>query len=263
MKVESSTRTLVAILIVAAAAIAFWMLLLSPKTKEKNELGTEAEGLRSTLAQAQAEVTAGEEAKRNFPKNYQQLVLLGKAVPAGDDTASLLVQMNTIANKSDNSFDSIELTSQSTGTEEGVPATTTEATPASPTEAEAALQPLGATVGTAGLGVMPYELLFTGSFFHIADFIKGFDSLVQTESPDLKVDGRLMTINGFSLSQSHSGFPRLEAHFSVNTYVAPPGQSLTASPESPLPTSEGEVEAGEESIETTEGTPSAYVGEAK
>jgi Tfp pilus assembly protein PilO len=262
MKVEGSTRTMVAILVVAAAAVAFWMLLLSPQMKEKDDLGTQAESLQSGLAQAQSEVTAGEQAKRRFPKNYRQLVLLGKAVPAGDDTASLIVQTNTIADASHNLLDGIEL-SATTGGETATASESTETV--NPTEAEAALVPLGATVGTAGLGVMPYNMLFTGNFFHIADFIHGINSLVKTESPDLSVDGRLMTINGFSLKESQSGFPNLEAHFSINTYVAPPGQGLTGSGEGAPTTAEGEVEGStEESSETSEGTLSASTtGEAQ
>ncbi len=54
---------------------------------------------------------------------------------------------------------------------------------------------------------MPYDMIFTGSFFHIADFIQGIDSLVQTENPELAVDGRLMTINGFSLEGKPLGLP--------------------------------------------------------
>ncbi len=259
MKVENSTRTLVAILVVVAAAVAFWMLLLSPKRKEADELSTRAEGLRSTLVQSQSEVAAAEKAKRQFPRNYRQLVVLGKAVPAGDETASLLVQMNTVSQVSGNSFDSIEL-----GTAEGTssPETSTAPSeaPTNATEAEAALLPLGATVGSAGLAVMPYNLIFTGNFFHIADFIKGIDSLVKTKDSNVKVNGRLMTINGFSLQESKAEFPFLQASFSVTTYVLPPGQALTAGASESSPT---EAEASAGTAETTSGTPSASVSEPR
>jgi Tfp pilus assembly protein PilO len=262
MKTASSTRTLVAILLVAVGAVAFWILLLSPKMRENSDLEGQAEVLRTALSQSQAEVAAAEDARRRFPKNYRQLVVLGKAVPIGADTASLLVQMNTVASKSDNTFDAIELAAEGSAESETAAATSGEAVPASPTEAEAALLPLGATIGPAGLGVMPYDLLFTGNFFHVADFIKGIDSLVRTHGSRVVVDGRLITVNGFSLSESHSGFPNLEAHFSVTTYVAPPGQGLTAAADASTPI--GEAAAGaEEAVETTEGTPSASVGEAK
>lgn len=266
MKTDTSKRTLIAIVGVVAAAIVFWILLISPKMKEKDELGTEAESLQVSLSQAQSEVAAAEGAKKRFPKNYRQLVLLGKAVPASDETASLLVQMNTVANKSKSELESIELNSTGGG-EAAAAAETTEgeaAPGATPTEAEAALLPLGATVGPAGFSVMPYELTFNGNFFSIADFINGIDSLVQTENPGLTVDGRLLTIDAFSMSQGTLGFPHLKANFAVNAYVAPPGQGLTGSSSiaGAATTTESEIEAGaEEETETTEGTPSADVSE--
>ena len=38
--------------------------------------------VEASLAQHQAEVAAAEEARKQFPVDYQQLVVLGKAVPA-------------------------------------------------------------------------------------------------------------------------------------------------------------------------------------
>jgi hypothetical protein len=96
--------------------------------------------------------------------------------------------------------------------------------------------PLGATVGPAGLAVMPYELTFKGDFFQLADFIKGLDSLVKTENERVAVNGRLMTIDSFSLKpDTNVGFPALEASFSISTYLTPPGEGVTggASPEAP------------------------------
>ena len=47
-----------------------------------------------------------------------------------------------------------------------------------PTEASAATLPIGATVGPAGLGVLPYSLQFTGDFFEIADLLERIDEQV-------------------------------------------------------------------------------------
>ena len=83
---------------------------------------------------------------------------------------------------------------------------------------------------------MPYSLTFTGSFFKIADFIKGLDSLVKTTNENVGVNGRLVTINAFSLGEDpESKFPDLQASFSVTTYLTPPSEGTTAgaSPEGP------------------------------
>jgi hypothetical protein len=75
---------------------------------------------------------------------------------------------------------------------------------------------------------MPYTLTFNGSFFHIADFIHGLDSLVKTKNAQVEVTGRLITINGFLLKpDSGKGFPYLEAEFTVTTFLVPPEQGVT------------------------------------
>ncbi len=249
MRASSSTRTVIAILAVLALAIAFWMLLLGPKREKSDELGLQAEQLQSKLAESESVVAAGEESRRDFPSNYQQLVVLGKAVPAGDESASLLIQLNHIADRSKLRFESLkvgtsdgsEATAAATpapeaegeGESEGEPAgeesASVPAAAVEPTETAASTLPIGATVGPAGLNVLPYDLTFSGSFFHVADFINGLDSLIHTENSKVAVDGRLVTVNGFALSGSpDGGFPKLEANFSVTTYLVPPNQGITA-----------------------------------
>ena len=119
-----------------------------------------------------------------------------------------------------------------TGEETGeVAAAPTSETSMTPTEAAASLLPLGAGIGPAGLAVMPYSLTFNGTFFHLADFLHGLDNMVQTKNDaSVTVDGRLLTINGFSLKGDQTtGFPDLEGSFSVTAFVTPPSSE---SPES-------------------------------
>ncbi len=235
---KSSGMTIGAMLVVAALAIAFWTLLLSPKREEAAKLATQVEQVESSLAQHEAEVTAAEEARKQFPVDYQKLVVLGKAVPAGDETASLLVQVSGIARRSHVKFKNISLSAEGESGE--APAETSAPTGASPTEAAASLLPLGATVGSAGIAVMPYTLTFEGSFFQVARFIKGLDSLVKTKNEEVAVDGRLITVDSFTLGSGEgegaaASTSTLSASFNVTTYVTPPEQGLAAgaSPSSP------------------------------
>lgn len=236
-KLSASNLTVVAVLAVVVLAIAFWSMALSPKREEARKLDAQVEQVKGSLAQHEAEIAAAEEARDDFPAEYQRLVVLGKAVPGDDDTASLLVQVNHIADHAGVRFSTLALSSEGSGetSETAVPAPEASGAPISPTEVAASTMPLGATVGPAGLGVMPYTLTFDGSFFQVADFIKGLDSLVKTQSEKVTVDGRLLTVNGFSLQAApKTGFPALQATFSVTTYLTPPGEGLTggASPES-------------------------------
>jgi Tfp pilus assembly protein PilO len=262
----NSNKAIIGMVVVAVLAAAFWILLLSPKREQASELASEVEGQQAALVQAQSQVTEATAAREEFPNDYRQLVVLGKAVPANDETASLLVELNRVADHAGVSFDSLQLSS--TGSEvapeaglapeaSATSAVTTSST-VPPTEAEAALLPLGATIGSAGLGVMPYNLVFTGNFFQVADFIHGVDSMVHTDKSEVGVDGRLVTLDGFSLTEGPSeGSTGLEATFAVTTYLVPPDQGLTAGATAASPATPVETAAP-----TTTGTPSSYSTES-
>ena len=222
-----------AMVLIAAVATLFWVLLLSPKREEAAKLQARVGRLESSLTQHRAEARAAEAARKSFPASYTHLVVLGKAVPGDSETASLLVQLNRIAAKAHVDFQSLTLNSSGGGSEASVPSPS--GGQVSPTEAAASLLPLGASIGPAGLAVMPYELTFEGSFFRIADFIEGLDKLVKTTNSNVAVDGRLITVDSFSLEPGAGGFPSLAASFTVTTYLTPPGQGLTggASPAGP------------------------------
>jgi Tfp pilus assembly protein PilO len=251
---KSTNSVIVAVLAVAVLAIAFWILLLGPKRDEASKLGADVEEAKASLTQHRAEVAQALAAREQFPVNYQQLVVLGKAVPGDDDTASLLVQLNRISERAGVSFQTLTLeategeapappapSAPEAPSTEGAASAGSAGAPASlvsPTEVAASTLPLGAAIGPAGLAVMPYALTFTGDFFHIADFIHGLDALVKTQNARVSVDGRLLTINGFSLAPApENGFPALEATFSVTTYLTPPEEGVTAgaTPGAPAP----------------------------
>ena len=241
---SSSNRLIASILVIATLAIGFWMLALGPKREKADQLGRQVDQLNVSLAEAESAAGEAAAARRSFPADYRQLVVLGQAVPAEDETSSLLVELNHIAAKSKVKFESIQLsgsgetaaapaatstppapTSPSTGSPSAVPASAS----IPPTEVAASLLPLGASIGPAGLAVMPYTLTFSGNFFHIADFISGLDSLVHANGSTVAVDGRLLTLDGFALNEeAEGGFPHLEASFSVTAYVTPPSQGITA-----------------------------------
>jgi Tfp pilus assembly protein PilO len=240
---SQSNRIIVAMLAVVALAIAFWMLLLSPKKEEVSKLDKQVVKQEQLLAAHQAEVQSGLAAQKAFPSAYRDLVVLGKATPADDDTASLIVQLSRISRESGVRFETFELNPASSGEAEtpepvAPPAPGETASFAAPTEVAASTMPIGASIGPAGLAVMPYTLKFKGNFFNVADFIHGLDSLVRSNNEKVEVTGRLVTINGFKLSEDTSKkFPALEGEFKVTTFLVPPEQGVTAgaTPTSPEP----------------------------
>lgn len=274
---KSSGRLIVSILVVVGLAVAFWALVISPKREEADRLGTEVEQLTSSVTAARSEVAAANAAKKSFPADYRQLVVLGQAAPAGDETASLLVELEGIAYAAGVKFNSIQL--ESSGSAEAAPtaapapapapeATSSEASGAvqaaatiPPTELAASLLPLGSSIGPAGLYVMPYTLEFSGGFFQITNFISAVDALVEPDEEEIAVDGRLITIGSIALSsgaEEDSG-SELAATLKVTTFLNPPGEGVTAgaTPSAPAPA------APETEAATTVSTPETSASSAE
>jgi len=217
---RQSTQTIVAVLSVVVLAIAFWLLLLGPKREKADELAEQTSTLSAEVSTQQQRVVEAIAAKRKFPDYYRQLVVIGKAVPAEAGTPSLLVQLNGVGASADTQFQSIRLG----GAEGGGEVAAGEA---------GAMLPIGATIGAAGLPALPYGLHYEGGFFDIADFLEGLDAQVETVNGEVVADGRLVTVDSFNMlpvlgvsGGSDSG--RLKVDFQVTTYVAPPGEGLTA-----------------------------------
>jgi Tfp pilus assembly protein PilO len=261
--------TIVLSLVVIGLIAAFWLVVLSPKRDQAASLENDVNQLHTQLEQAQQAAAAGAQEQKSFPVDYRKLVVLGKAVPEGGDQASLLVQLQRLADRSGVGFESIDLSdatgstttpaaapststsptsTSSTSTTSASPSVSTGAVPSEPiadaTEASAATLPIGASVGPAGLGVMPYDLKFTGQFFQIADFLKRLDAMVHTRHGTVGVDGRLLTVDAFTLSpietstgDASSAVPTLTADLSVTTYLTPSDQGITAgaTPSGPAP----------------------------
>jgi len=254
---KSFDRTLMVGLTALALVAVFWFVVLAPKRNEASDLKDEVDRLEAAVADQQETIAFAEQARREFPGDYRRLVTLGKAVPEDADTSSFLAQLSGISRRAKVEFRALELVDEAvTGAapapvppaEEGgsteeqpatdeVPAEQTAPTPApTATEAAAASLPIGATVGSAGLPVLPYKLEFQGGFFEIAGFMRGLDSLVGLKKQEVRSKGRLMTIDGFVLSRDlQKGFPSLLAAMAVTTYVTPADQGLTggASPSEP------------------------------
>ena len=260
-----SDRSILVGLGLVALLAAFWFVILAPKREQASELESEVTSLEASVADYDALAVAAEEAEANFDRNYTSLVVLGKAVPSDSDTSSLFVQLNELAEDAEVKLGSIELAQEATappppppvaetaGEEAPEPeaadtATVPTAAATTPTEAVASTLPLGATVGPAGLPVMPYSLSLDGSFFGLADFLKGVDDLVGFADGKPAVNGRLLTIDGFTITSGAtdtdepgaadaSSAGDLVAELSVTSYVSPADQGATAgaTPAGPAP----------------------------
>lgn len=253
---KGAERIILVALPLLAVVIGFWMLVLAPKQREASELQESIDSLRATISASESEIAVAEQARQAFPRNYADLVRLGTAVPEDDDQATLIHDLAELGRRDSVNFRSFEVTPGSTDatpapappptatepttTDVDATTTTTVSDPAVATEASAASLPLGATVGPAGLPVTPYSLTYFGGFFDMADLFAAFDKRVRVSDrggrPEVR--GRLITIDGFSLSADPiKGFPSVRADLDVTTYLVPPGEGISAgaTPAGPAP----------------------------
>lgn len=239
---KAADRSVLLGLVILGVLAAFWFMLLAPKREKASELEQQVSDLQTEVTLQEQLAAAAEAAQADYDQNYERLITLGKAAPADGDTPSLLAQLSALAEGTKTEFGSLTLSSEAPpalpaaaesttdqNAEAAAPATSTPAataTPAPATEATAALLPLGASVGPAGLGVMPYDLQFQGDFFSMADLLKRLDKQIEIRR-GVKVVGRLLTINGFTMTPNEET-GGLDVALSITSYVLPESQGLTA-----------------------------------
>ena len=258
---KATDRTILIVIGLVGLLAALWFLMIAPKRKEVSELGNTIAQLESDVSAQEALVTEGQAAQADYERNFSSLVLLGKAAPADGDMPGLLEQLVSVSNEASAGFELLQQgeaieapqpaaaettadeSAEAPAEEETPPAestpeaTTVTAVPA--TEASAANLPIGATVGSAGLGVLPYDVKFTGDFFEVADLFQGIDQMIKSEAAKVDVGGRLVTVNGFKMTKPEGTdadpSSPLTVEVSISTYVLPESQGLTAGGTSTAP----------------------------
>lgn len=231
-----------AALALVAVLGAFWFVALAPKRAEVAKLDDQIAQAQARRATAVSASATAEQARIAYQRDYATLARLGKAVPADEDVASLLYQVESLARANTIDFRSVRLVEGSTAPAAPAPsdvpagkdtgkAATAKDTPSAPAIAQA---PPGAAVGTAGLLTLPLSLAFDGSYLPMQRMLGAIDRLADATGGGISVRGRLLTVDGFSLTASRFGFPKVKALVSATAYMVPPAQGLTpgASPQS-------------------------------
>jgi hypothetical protein len=246
----SRDRTLLLVLLGAGLLVGFWFGVLAPKRSELTKLSTDVQSEQKQLDQAKSTVAQSRAAKARYETDYETVARLGKAVPVDDDVPSLVYQLEDAADGAKIDFRSIKLSAGAAPSAAAKPAAPaaapagkdagsgTAAGTAPATTAAAATLPPGASVGPAGFPTMPFSFTFDGSFFSMERFLRNVQQFIRLDGEDVRVRGRLLAIDGISLSASSQGFPRVKASIAATAYLVPADQGLTggATPQGPAAT---------------------------
>jgi Tfp pilus assembly protein PilO len=213
-----SNQILLSVVALGAAIAAFYFFALSPKREEAAALDTKIAEQQAAVEQARLMLAGYEEAKGSYKRNYATLARLGKAVPADDDVQSLMVQLESTADRSGVSFEKIELASGLGGD------TSSDAKPAA---GELAAAPGTVPVAGGVLSAMPFTFSFTGSYFDLTAFFARLEHFVSLNNKKLDSTGRLLRLESVTIGPSAVGFPDMQAQINAATYLVPPVAGVT------------------------------------
>jgi hypothetical protein len=273
--VTTRDRLVIVSVLLAAALAGFWFLGLAPKRKEAAELQAQINTERLHLSDAQQKAATAAEAKDRYRSDYAAVAALGKAVPKSDALPSLIYQLQAAAGGARIDFRSLKVaaaggqgptaapaatpaakaatttgtgttpstssagTTSSTGGTAASGAAPASSTPAPATQAAAAALPPGAVVGAAGFPTMPFAFVFDGTFFDMETFMSEVQRFVRINGDRVDVRGRLLSIDGFSLSAGPGGFPKVNASISATAYLLSPDDTGATPATSATPSAGG------------------------
>lgn len=218
-------RMVLMVAVVLVIAGGFWMLVLSPRRHQTADVAQQVSAERAQLQQLTQQLAATPTGRKDASRGAAQLALLGQAVPADDQTASLMYQLQDAAGRSRVKFSSIQPSGKN-----GAPAgnaqaaqaavdTTTTSTTSTPAPAPAPAAP-GAVPGPVGVQQMALELVFDGRYGDLERFLRRVYGFTTVHGQTIRVSGRLLSIDGIELAAAPGGFPDVRATISATAYIA-------------------------------------------
>jgi hypothetical protein len=220
--VTQRDRIVLAVLGVAGVLAAYWFLLLGPRTDELKTARDAADTARARSAAATQKLATAQAARAAYGRQLATVARVGKAVPTDDDTASLVYQVDHVADRIGVDFRALKLDPTGAGS--------ASATAAAGGSADAP----GSVPGPNGLRQMPFQFAFQGQFFDLRTFLSSLHAFARWDGSGLDVRGRLLGIDAFALEPGPSGFPDVSARILANAYYAPsplaPGTGTAGAP---------------------------------
>jgi hypothetical protein len=218
---------LVVVSIIALVILgAGWFKVVSPERAKISTLDSKVESARGQVQTAQSELSKGRSAQAKYAEAYASVVKLGRAVPAVQEVPGLLYEIDHASNSK-----GVELASIAPGASNG---------------AQTGGPPGSKSTHVSGTSfeAMPFTFTFNGSFadlYHLASTVQNYAT--STPTGELKVSGRLLTIQGFKLAPAQSAATgetpatagatnkvpgeHLTGTVTASAYVLPPGSTVS------------------------------------
>ena len=238
-------RIVILVILSAGVLAALWFVALGPKRDESTKLDGRIAAEQLRLSSAQTGTATARDAKARYENDYAAVARLGQAVPADENTASLVYELDHAAGRAQIDFRSLSLEAASSSGQAGAAPAPADPAAAGPgagtapatgaTGADGATAPAAPPVDVNSFPTMPFSFELEGSFFHLESFLRRVAAFTRVKGKHISVSGRLISITGIQISASKKGVPRIGATVKGTAYVLPSSEGLTngATPAAP------------------------------
>jgi hypothetical protein len=249
---------------VLAVLGAVWLTRVAPEREHAAKVSAEVQTARAQLASAESQGREARSAQLRYSTSYTSLVTLGQAVPASAETPALIYTLNEASSSHDVKFSSI--TNGSSGSSSSASSSSSSSSSSPSSGAQSAAQ-------SAGLSQQPFTFVFNGNYIALSKLLGRLEGFtVLTSSGPLQVSGRLLTINGISLtpntaqstsetggSSKKSKSPELTGTVNATAYVLPAGESALGGATASGPAGGPQTSASSNASSGSNGAPTAAV----
>lgn len=171
-----------------------WFVLISPQRSRASSLDAE-------LVLVEQQVSASRAAQLQSggaqPIRSADLFRLTKAMPSDTDIAGVMLELSRVAAETGIVFE--------------------------------AIRP-GSTTAAGTNRVQPIELVFTGNFYSLSDFLYRLRNLVSVQKGRLLANGRLFAVEKLVFGEAPAGFPSIRAFLTVSAFLYGSGPVAGAAP---------------------------------
>ena len=191
-------KILLSVVALIAAVAAAWVLLLAPEREHAADLQQQVVAAELQRDSALGRAVDAERARAAYNRDYATVARLGKAVPITADVPSLVFQLETAARRAKVDVRAVSVL-DSTPTPGGKTATAGDG---------------------GGVQAAPFSFGFEGTYFGLQKLLAAVDRFSRVKGTQVAVNGRLLTIDGLSLSPGRGGLPRIGGTITARAYVA-------------------------------------------
>ena len=175
-----------------------WFVLVSPQRSRATAIDAELVLVEQQISESRAAQMQSSGAE---PIRSADLFRLTKAMPSDNDIAGVMLELSRVAAETGIVFE--------------------------------AIKPQATTAAGANRAQL-IDLIFTGNFYSLSDFLYRLRNLVTVQKGRLLANGRLFAVEKLAFAESPSGFPSIRAFLTVSAFLYGSGPVAGAAPPAAL-----------------------------